>query len=60
MEGPPPVTEVHKSKPRVRTGSWVLPLWIRCEKEVERARGYYAGLKAEDKLHLVVERSGPG
>jgi dienelactone hydrolase len=59
VDGPPPVTEVHKSG-ACPNGKLVTPPLNSVQKEVERARGYYAELKAQDKLHLVVDDQGQG
>ena len=59
VEGPPPVTEVHKQG-ACPNGKLVTPPLDSVQREVERARGFYAGLKAEDKLHLVVSGQGQG
>ena len=58
-EGPPPVTNVHQEAacPNGKLGT---PPLDSVQKEVERARGFYAALKAEDKLHLVVSGQGDG
>jgi dienelactone hydrolase len=58
-QGPPPVTEVHKEG-ACPNGKLVTPPLDSVQKEVERARGFYAGLKVEDKLHLVVSGDGQG
>ncbi len=59
VEGPPPVTDVHQEAacPNGKLGT---PPLDSVQKEVERARGFYAALKAEDKLHLVVSGHGQG
>jgi dienelactone hydrolase len=57
--GPPPVTEIHKEG-ACPNGKLVTPPLDSVQKEVERAREYYVGLKAEDKLHLVVADQGQG
>jgi len=59
VEGPPPVTKVHKVG-ACPNGKLVTPPLGSVQKEVERAREYYAGLKAENKLHLVVDDQGQG
>jgi dienelactone hydrolase len=59
VEAPPPVTEVHKEG-ACPNGKLVTPPLSSVQKEVERAREYYTGLKAEDKLHLVLSDRGQG
>ena len=59
VDGPPPVTEIHKSG-ACPNGKLVTPPLDSVQKEVERARGYYAGLKAQNNLHLVVDDQGQG
>lgn len=59
VEGPPPVTEVHKEG-ACPNGKLMTPSLVSVQKEVQRAREFYAGLKAEDNLHLVVSGQGQG
>jgi dienelactone hydrolase len=59
VKGPPPVTKVHKEC-ACPNGTLVTPLLDLVQKEVERARAYYEGLKAGDKLHLVIDDRGQG
>jgi dienelactone hydrolase len=59
VEGPPPVTEVHKLG-ACPNGKLVTPPLESVQKEVKRARGFYAGLKADDKLQLVINDQGQG
>jgi dienelactone hydrolase len=57
--GPPPVTEVHKEGACPNGKLISLPLDA-VRQEVERARPFFAGLKAEEKLRLVVSKEGSG
>ena len=59
VAGPPPVTQVHKEGacPNGKLGS---PALESVQMEVERARPFFAGLKAERKLQLVVSEGGHG
>jgi len=57
--GPPPVTEVHKEG-ACPNGKLVSPPLDAVREEVERARSFFAGLKAEEKLRLVVSKEGSG
>lgn len=57
--GPPPVTEVHKEG-ACPNGKLVSPPLDAVRQEVERARPFFAGLKAEEKLRLVLSKEGSG
>lgn len=58
-DGPPPVTKVHKEG-ACPNGKLMTPPLDSIQKEMERARAYYAGLNAGDKLRLVVDDQGQG
>jgi dienelactone hydrolase len=59
VAGPPPVTQVHKEG-ACPNGKLVSPPLDSVQQEVERARPFFAGLKAEQKLQLVVSEGGHG
>lgn len=59
VDGPPPATEVHKAC-ACPNGKLFTPPLDSVQREVERAREYYAALKAQDKLRLVVDDGGQG
>jgi dienelactone hydrolase len=57
--GPPPVTAVHQDG-ACPNGKLVSPPLAAVRQEVELARPFFAGLKAEGKLRLVVSKEGSG
>jgi len=59
VAAPPPVTPVHKEA-ACPNGKLVSPPLDSVQQEVERARPFFAGLKAEQKLQLVVSDGGDG
>jgi dienelactone hydrolase len=59
VAGPPPVTQVHKEG-ACPNGKLVSPPLESVQLEVERARPFFAGLKSEQKLQLVVSEGGRG
>lgn len=59
VAGPPPVTKVHKEG-ACPNGKLVSPPLDSVQREVERARPFFASLKAERKLRLVVSEKGIG
>ena len=59
VAGPPPVTSVHKEG-ACPNGKLVSPLLDSVQNEVARARPFFASLKGEDKLRLVVSEKGLG
>jgi dienelactone hydrolase len=59
VAGPPPITAVHKEG-ACPNGRLVSPPLDSVKQEVERARPFFAGLKADGKLQLVVSKDGLG
>lgn len=59
VAGPPPVTAVHKEG-ACPNGKLVSPPLDSVQQEVERARPFFAGLKADARLQLVVSEGGRG
>ena len=59
VAAPPPVTEIHKEG-ACPNGKLVSPPLDSVQAEVERARPFFAGLHAEDKLQCVVSDEGQG
>lgn len=59
VAGPPPVTAVHKEG-ACPNGKLVSPPLDLVQQEVDRARPFFAGLKAEGQLQLVVSDRGRG
>jgi dienelactone hydrolase len=59
VAGPPPVTSVYKQG-ACPNGKLTSPPLDSVQKEVDRARPFFAGLKAEQKLRLVVTGGGTG
>ena len=59
VAGPPPVTKEHKEG-ACPNGRLVSPPLDSVQGEVERARPFFAGLGAEQKLQLVVSEGGRG
>jgi dienelactone hydrolase len=59
VAGPPPVTEIHKEG-ACPNGKLISPQLDSVRQEVERARPFFAGLKAESKLQLIVSAGGDG
>ena len=59
VDGPPAATQVHKDA-ACPNGQLVTPPLDSVRKEVDRARSFFAGLKAEDKLDFVVSQEGRG
>ncbi len=59
VAGPPPVTKIHKEG-ACPNGKLVSPPLDSVRQEVERARPFFASLKAEQKLQLVVSEEGHG
>jgi dienelactone hydrolase len=59
VDGPPPVTEVHKQA-ACPNGKLIGPALDRVKEEFTRARTFFAALKAENKLALVISGEGKG
>ena len=59
VDGPPPVTEEHKQA-ACPNGKLISPTLDRVREEFTRAQTFFAALKAEDKLALVVSGEGKG
>jgi len=59
VAGPPPVTTAHQDG-ACPNGKLVSPPLDAVRREVERARPFFAGLKADGKLRLVVSQEGTG
>jgi hypothetical protein len=59
VAGQPPVTEVHKLA-ACPNGTLVSPPLDSVKREFDRARSFFAGLRADDKLKLVVSSEGQG
>jgi hypothetical protein len=59
VRGAPAVTQVHKEG-ACPNGKLVSPPLDSVQHEVERARPFFAGLRAEGKLRLVVSKGGSG
>lgn len=59
VDGPPPVTEVHKQA-ACPNGKLIGPALDRVKEECTRARTFFAALKAENKLALVISGEGKG
>jgi dienelactone hydrolase len=59
VAGPPPITAVHKEG-ACPNGKLVSPPLDSVKQEVERARSFFAGLKADGRLQLVVSKDGRG
>jgi dienelactone hydrolase len=59
VAGPPPVTDVHKEG-ACPNGKLTSPPLASVQQEVERTRPFFAGLKVEQKLRLVVSDGGRG
>lgn len=59
VAGPPPVTDVHKEG-ACPNGKLISPPLDSVEREVERARPFFASLKAADQLRLIVSGNGAG
>ncbi len=59
VEGPPPATEKH-AETACPNGKLTTPSLYSIQREVVRARDYYAGLKSESRLRLVVSGAGKG
>jgi dienelactone hydrolase len=59
VAGPPPATKEHKED-ACPNGRLVSPPLDSVQREVERARPFFAGLSAEQKLQLVVSERGRG
>ncbi|HEV2498148.1 MAG TPA: dienelactone hydrolase family protein [Terriglobia bacterium] len=59
VAGPPPVTGVHKEG-ACPNGKLISPPLDSVEREVERARPFFASLKAADQLRLIVSENGAG
>ena len=59
VDGPPPATEYHKGS-ACPNGKLISPPLNSVQEEVERARPFFAALKAQDKLKLVVSHGGRG
>lgn len=59
VAGPPPVTDVHKEG-ACPNGKLISPPLDSVQHEVERARPFFASLKAADQLQLIVSGEGAG
>lgn len=59
VAGPPPATEEHQ-RLACPNGQLTTPPLESVETEVERARPFFAGLKAEGKLQLIASEGGTG
>jgi dienelactone hydrolase len=59
LAGPPPATEEHKER-ACPNGKLISPSLDAVEREVERARPFFAGLKAERNLFLFASDAGGG
>ena len=57
VEGPPPITELH-AESACPNGKLKTPPLDSVRNEVEKARNFYAGLKSEGRVHLVVSGQG--
>jgi dienelactone hydrolase len=59
VDGPPPVTEEHKQA-ACPNGKLISPTIDRVREEFSRAQTFFAALKAENKLALVISEEGKG
>ena len=59
VDGPPPVTEEHKQA-ACPNGKLISPMIDRVREEFTRAQTFFAALKVENKLALVISEEGKG
>lgn len=59
VSGPPAATDEHKSD-ACPNGSLTTPMLASVKQEIDRARPFFSGLKAEEKLRLIASGDGRG